>query len=160
MGACEFSDISFGKDAQDAYGKAVSEALYEYGHNSYNGTISTTSGFVEVKLPRSMSVDELREMTFELRDSTDFLTLPVRRKFADEWERKRYQRRRKLRQKWDRLTAQERAEVSRAANSIQKWESCVCVQLPKSRETEWRKAHPSYKGKKGNVYYFFGIAAE
>lgn len=44
MGATTFYETSFGKDVHDAYRNAVEEALYERGHDSYNGTISTTSG--------------------------------------------------------------------------------------------------------------------
>tara|TARA_Y100001938_G_C7862145_1_gene316122 strand:+ start:234 stop:503 length:270 start_codon:yes stop_codon:yes gene_type:complete len=31
----------------DAYKNAVEDALHEEGHNAYNGTISTTDGFVD-----------------------------------------------------------------------------------------------------------------
>jgi hypothetical protein len=42
MGACDFTVKAFGKDIKDAFKNAVEEALYENGHDSYNGTISTT----------------------------------------------------------------------------------------------------------------------
>lgn len=42
MGACSFYQSAYGKDLQDAYKNAVDEARYEHGHDSYNGTISTT----------------------------------------------------------------------------------------------------------------------
>lgn len=43
MGACDFDVIAYGKDLKDAFNNAVQDALYEHGHDSYNGTISTTS---------------------------------------------------------------------------------------------------------------------
>jgi hypothetical protein len=43
MGACDFTTIGIGKDLRDAYRNAVEDALYECGHDSYNGTISTTN---------------------------------------------------------------------------------------------------------------------
>lgn len=43
MGTCNFKVFGIGKDVNDAFNKAVSNALYEHGHDSYNGTISTTS---------------------------------------------------------------------------------------------------------------------
>jgi len=49
MGATNFSDIIMIKGNQrDAYNSLVEEAHYEYGHDSYNGTISTTSGFRDI----------------------------------------------------------------------------------------------------------------
>jgi len=45
MGACNFSDIGIAKTANEAYRELCDEAEYEYGHDSYNGTISTTHGF-------------------------------------------------------------------------------------------------------------------
>ena len=48
MGATTFGNLAVGrfKNASEAYDDLVSEALYESGHDSYNGTISTTSGFI------------------------------------------------------------------------------------------------------------------
>ena len=46
MGACTFSNVIMGKyTPSEAYNKLVSDALYETGHDSYNGTISTTGGY-------------------------------------------------------------------------------------------------------------------
>ena len=45
MGACSFMEIGYGKDARTAYDDLVEQNEYEYGHDSYNGTISTTYGF-------------------------------------------------------------------------------------------------------------------
>jgi hypothetical protein len=48
MGGASF-DVEIrgeGLSMQDAYNQAVQEALYESGHNPYNGTISTTSGVI------------------------------------------------------------------------------------------------------------------
>ena len=47
MGAHNLSDSAVGKTMREAYDRAVSDAEHEYGHNAYNGTISTTSGFVD-----------------------------------------------------------------------------------------------------------------
>ena len=46
MGATNFSHIQVGRGgARELYREAVEEALYEDGHDPYNGTISTTRGF-------------------------------------------------------------------------------------------------------------------
>lgn len=44
MGGTDFRTYATGTDLQTAYRSAVSDALMEYGHDGYNGTISTTSG--------------------------------------------------------------------------------------------------------------------
>ena len=43
MGACNFIEFGEGKTAKDAFNVLVSEAIYDYGHDPYNGTISTTT---------------------------------------------------------------------------------------------------------------------
>ena len=47
MGAFDRTDFALGryKSAREAYNKLVEEAEYEYGHDGYNGTISTSDGF-------------------------------------------------------------------------------------------------------------------
>lgn len=44
MGAQTFITFGYGKDLDSAYKNAVEDAYYEYGHDSYNGSISTTCG--------------------------------------------------------------------------------------------------------------------
>jgi len=48
MGASTFWDTATGKTLEEAYDKAVQSALFEYGHDSYNGTISTTRGVIDI----------------------------------------------------------------------------------------------------------------
>lgn len=43
MGACNFIEFGKGKTAREAFAALVAEAEWEYGHDPYNGTISTTS---------------------------------------------------------------------------------------------------------------------
>lgn len=47
MGATNFQTKERGKSMTDAYRRAVEEARYESGNDSYNGTISTTHGVVD-----------------------------------------------------------------------------------------------------------------
>ena len=42
MGACNFIDFKAAETAEEAFGILVQEAMYEHGHDPYNGTISTT----------------------------------------------------------------------------------------------------------------------
>lgn len=41
MGACNFVVFGEGKNVRDAFNALVEEAEYEFGHDPYNGTIST-----------------------------------------------------------------------------------------------------------------------
>lgn len=43
MGACNFIEFGWGKTKEEAFNALVREAEWEYGHDPYNGTISTTS---------------------------------------------------------------------------------------------------------------------
>ena len=45
MGAYDFGTARVTKTPKEAYKKAVEEALYEHGHDGYNGTISTTDSY-------------------------------------------------------------------------------------------------------------------
>ena len=47
MGAFDRTDFALGKykSAREAYNELVEEAEHEYGHDGYNGTISTSDGF-------------------------------------------------------------------------------------------------------------------
>ena len=55
MGAFEQTEYVIGryKSAEEAYDELVKEAEYEYGHDGYNGTISTSGGFfIRTEHPR------------------------------------------------------------------------------------------------------------
>jgi len=58
MGAHNFHASVYGETADEAYKDAVDEALFEYGHQRYNGTISTTHGFVLIPLNEGETVDD------------------------------------------------------------------------------------------------------
>jgi len=47
MGAFDRTDFALGryKSAREAYNELIKEAEHEYGHDGYNGTISTSDGF-------------------------------------------------------------------------------------------------------------------
>jgi hypothetical protein len=48
MGATLITVKSTGATMREAYRNAVDEAIYEFGNDHYNGTISTTSDFIDV----------------------------------------------------------------------------------------------------------------
>jgi hypothetical protein len=58
MGCHNFFTSTYGETAEEAYKDAVDQARYDYGHDPYNGTISTTSGFVLIPIKEDESVEE------------------------------------------------------------------------------------------------------
>lgn len=48
-GAESFIDIAYGDNARECFDSLVEQAQYEYGHDPYNGTISTQQGFSVLK---------------------------------------------------------------------------------------------------------------
>lgn len=167
MGAHTFTDEAFGKDATEAYGRAVSAALHEYGHNGYNGTISTTAGFVVVTKPKNFTDDEFIDalMWAELdcvhgkwNHAENIPVLSQRRKFSSEWDRRHYQSKRALLNKWKRLTYDDKKAIVHAANTLQKWGPCVAWRADRKTETTYRDRN-GLKGKHGGVWMFFGWAA-
>lgn len=50
MGAHNFEDFGYGSTPEEAYQACVNQAVYDFGHDPYNGTISTTSGIVHIPL--------------------------------------------------------------------------------------------------------------
>jgi len=76
MGACDFSRLQLGKfkTAREAYREAVEDAEYEDGHDSYNGTISTTDGFyTRTDNPRygTAAFDKWEEKILDKTDKRD-----------------------------------------------------------------------------------------
>ena len=63
MGASFFRTSQRGKSLSDAYKRAVEDAEQEYGHDPYNGTISTTHGVI----------DKTKEFRASKKIITDFI---------------------------------------------------------------------------------------
>jgi len=68
MGACTFSTVAHGVDANDAFKSAVECARYEHGHGGYTGTIAEKQRFVMIDLPEGQSAGSFIE---ELLDDDD-----------------------------------------------------------------------------------------
>jgi hypothetical protein len=69
MGAHTFQIVQGGKGLTPnaAYKNLVDTALFENGHDAYNGTISTTSGYVLVDLPKGRKLQKLIDDICERR---------------------------------------------------------------------------------------------
>lgn len=169
MGGHNFETYALGKDAADAYSKAYDRALYEHGHDPYNGTISTTHGFVPLTVPGVKSRD-LIDIVWQLEYTPDaFDQAPARlRSGAQDWERRNKEKERRLYGIWQRLPWKDRQAVKQAASMIEKWGDCVAVELTGSELTAARKTYGPKVYKDGQwqskrtydkVFVFIGIAA-
>ena len=54
MGAETFEHTGHGETAMEAFEQAKDDALYEYGHSGYTGTLAEKNSFVEITLPDGM----------------------------------------------------------------------------------------------------------
>lgn len=58
MGACDFTQVAFGKTASEAFDRAHNQATYMHGHGGYSGTLAEKHGFVEFALPPRVSAEK------------------------------------------------------------------------------------------------------
>jgi hypothetical protein len=160
MGGTDFEDYAFGKTVRDAYDAAVKSAIWEYGHDPYNGTISTTDGFVEIKCPKGLTSQEFQWIATDARWGEGLPTEmpPVRCKFDSEWERNRYLAYRKTVKKYLALSPSDKALVKKGSD-FEKWGPCIALELPDKEQRHWRAQQPACKGKHGKFYLFYGVAA-
>jgi hypothetical protein len=70
MGAEVFQQTASGKTPKEAFQKAVDEALYDYGHAGYTGTIAEKCSFVVIK-PRAKTLEEAQERADKLIEDSD-----------------------------------------------------------------------------------------
>jgi hypothetical protein len=137
MGASNFVDVIAGDSVEDAYRKAVAQAYWEYGHDSYNGTISTTHGVVDVNglFPVDMPDDKKMKLAdVSLNYGNDLMAwneeLSKLVKVTDDEQLAGF-------------SSSEREIVKKlASKGIEKWEKCGGFKLQTGE------------------YYFFGWAAE
>jgi len=144
MGSHNFVTYAKGKTVAEAYHNAVDHAYYESGHDAYNGTISTTSGVIDLDkyfpkgttdktkakimvrlIPLQMALETNDE---EIRPDTRYSWHPVYRpKLLDE-PPKTDKYARKL---WFELNPKQRKILVEIAKNVhmRKWESCAGIQL-------------------------------
>jgi hypothetical protein len=75
MGAQDYEVVVTGKTAKEAFGKAVEEARYYYGHRGYTGSIAEKSEFVLINVPEGRNPQEYAR---ELVNNED-------ERIADKW---------------------------------------------------------------------------
>jgi len=59
MGATTFHTTALGKDADEAFRRATDEALYDYGHAGYTGTIAEKDGYHLFELPKGVTAQRV-----------------------------------------------------------------------------------------------------
>lgn len=69
MGAQTFYQVGKGKTASEAFNNARQEALYEYGHRGYTGSLAEKPNFVVIELPAG--VTDAQKYADELIDAGD-----------------------------------------------------------------------------------------
>jgi hypothetical protein len=68
MGATEFFTESRGKNATEAFLKAVDQAQQDFGHDGYTGSIAEKATYVEIRVPPGF---EPRQYAVRLIDTND-----------------------------------------------------------------------------------------
>ncbi|MFW6016038.1 MAG: hypothetical protein ACOCRK_06335 [bacterium] len=61
MGATDFYQVYEGKNAEEAFNKAVKDAQYYHGTSGYTGTIAEKYSFIEISLPEGKDPREYAE---------------------------------------------------------------------------------------------------
>ena len=160
MGAHNFEDYGFGKDADVAFNSCVRQAQYEYGHDCYNGTISTVEGYYVHDIPTRADHLKVADLVWALYEAAD---MDVKYS-SDRVKIKELQwpkgggapaRRWKTRLIPKGLAV---SDLLAMVTSIEKWESCCALRITGTAAQDKRKQH-GWKGMHGDVYYFFGLAA-
>lgn len=71
MGACQFINRGRGTSAAQAFTKLQQMAIDEYGHDSYNGTISTVPGFNDLTNEWNKTSKELNRFISDVLDAAN-----------------------------------------------------------------------------------------
>jgi hypothetical protein len=68
MGANSFSTAAFGKTPREAFNAAQERARYEHGHSGYSGTIAEKYDFVQVALPKGVTLPSFLKLLAEAEE--------------------------------------------------------------------------------------------
>jgi hypothetical protein len=172
MGASDFHCVAVARSFGEAFAAARAEAAYEYGHGGYTGTIAEVDSFVAVPLPARMPVATYIDLVQAVHaaaydDPSGFkLAAPrdpgIRRKFTDDYDRRRHDDAKKLWAAWSRLPEWDRRGVLAAAERMgDKWGPCTAVELrgKEAAETKARMARYGRGPARGKAFVFFGMAS-
>ena len=155
MGATDFSAVAFGKTAEEAYHKAVDEALYERGHGGYTGTIAEKSGFHLFEPPKGLTYARAMKLIEEFTTRTYKIE-------GMEWahDQAKAKREAKAARKWmEKLDPTLRSWLVKCHNvSEDKWGPAAAIKITGKEAQELRKREGMQR-KKGDFYLFWGLAS-
>jgi hypothetical protein len=180
MGAHSFTTVEFGRDIRDAYRRACDRAEYDFGHDPYNGTISTTRGVREFELPTGrLDWQKVVDAAFAVSDARGYdkkwidwdrlvaNRAPLKPKRSDfaadaEWRYREavcdWEEKKRLRADLRALNPAGRRLAIRIGSEIEKWGPAVGFALRGKQATDMRK-RMGMQGRRGSVYVLFGMAA-
>jgi hypothetical protein len=159
MGGCTFTTEARGKTLREAYGNAVQDALYEYGHDPYNGSISTTDGAVDISdcFPKGIRAATKRDLCER--------ALNYMPKGEAHWDKKKNEYAYEDPDKQWALKGLSPLHRSIVKAIARKGQPMISDGMwSRSRVDEEASPFPkwgpcgAYRGK-GNLWYFFGVAA-
>jgi hypothetical protein len=155
MGANEFGEYSFGKTAEEAFRKAVDQALHMHGHGGYTGTIAEKTAFELVSLPRGLTYARAMKLIGEFGDRIYAIE-------NLEWngEDPKAKRKAKAARVWlEKLDPFIRSFLKRCYKlTDDKWGPALALKVSGKDAKEYRERH-QLKGKRGDVYFFSGLAS-
>lgn len=80
MGGTTFTQVGYGRNVTDVFNVLVDDAIYHYGRDSYNGTISTTSLGYEIDLNKYPKLAKaLKKNDWKVIDEYDKILHPEKR---------------------------------------------------------------------------------
>ena len=163
MGATEFEVYGFGHSPAAAFNTCVREAHHEWGHDSYNGSISTVRDYQVFDVPPRAKVERVAELVWLLYNAPDNQVKysPDRIKVLTGQMGEVNGLMSGWKTKWKTHLLPKgltQLDLLAMVASIEKWESCCALRVTGTAAQNKRMRH-GWKGLHGDVYYFFGLAA-
>lgn len=164
MGGNTFEEISFGKDARDAFSKAIDEARHFHGHGGYTGTIAEKSSYTFI-------TDTFSEMKKRIKAKMSRVRDEIRAEKAKRKKDRDTFALNDLREELVRLQYANRIKASSGAFGLanmltemndrridDKWGPAGCIEIKGKAATELKKRY-GLKGKRVKPFLFFGWAS-
>jgi hypothetical protein len=150
MGATDFLHYASGRTVQEAFKTARDEALYDYGHSGYTGTIAEKYEFVEFVPPPRVTADKVYSAAWQALDTVFDSVAGTNRATASN---------KAARGKLDQWFG-----PARAAHLLEiidtKWGPAAAIKLTDKEAEQFVPRTPTGKRKKNyHAWLFFGLAS-